>query len=55
MPKIIFFFITIVTIGLSFGNVSILAQPPGEFNSKIPISFAGIRYPAREDEQTAAD
>jgi hypothetical protein len=32
-----------------------MAKPPDEINSKIPISFAGIRYPPREDEQIAAD
>jgi hypothetical protein len=32
-----------------------MTKPPGEINSKIPISFAGIRYPPREHEQAAAD
>jgi hypothetical protein len=40
---------------MQFGNAPNLPQPPGGFNSKIPISFAGIRYPAREDEQITAD
>ncbi|HEX7617627.1 MAG TPA: hypothetical protein VF480_02790 [Verrucomicrobiae bacterium] len=51
----IFFFITIVTIGLSFGNDPSLAQPPGEINAKMAISFARIRYPALQNEQAAAD
>jgi hypothetical protein len=32
-----------------------MAQPPGGYNSKIPISFARIRYLAGKDEQTAAN
>jgi hypothetical protein len=55
MLKRIFFFIAILTIGLSFGNDPSLAQPPGKINAKMPISFAQIRYPARKNEQAAAD
>jgi hypothetical protein len=51
----IFFFITIVTIGLRFGNRPSLAQPPGKINAKMPISFAQNRYPARKNEQAAVD
>jgi hypothetical protein len=32
-----------------------MAKPPGQINSKMPISFAGIRYPARANEQAVVD
>jgi hypothetical protein len=55
MLKTMFLFIIFVVIGLSLGTGSILAQPPGEINAKMPISFAQIRYPAPQNEQAVVD